>query len=226
MTLKTVIEPDSDKLKSWLVCMNVTITYADLSKPFAEYEKYLPLVSSKRRERISRFNFEKDKIISLVTELLIRYEISQQLGIPFSEIDFGYGEHGKPYILNDRDYCFSVSHSDNCIAFAGGMFPIGIDVERVSRRNMKIAKRFFTADECKAIEKSKEPEETFYKIWTSKEAYVKMLGAGLSKSFRSFDIADKSLNCRFATKRLPEFMLTVCAEKISGDEIIINEINA
>lgn len=206
--------------------MNVTITYADLSKPFAEYKKYLPLVSSKRCERISRFNFEKDKIISLVTELLIRNEISQQLGISFSEIAFGYGEHGKPYILNDRNYCFSVSHSDNCIAFAGGMFPIGIDVERVSHRNMKIAKRFFTADECKTIEESNEPEETFYKIWTSKEAYVKMLGAGLSKSFRSFDVNDKSLDCRFATKRLPEFMLTVCAEKISGDEIIINETDA
>ena len=99
--------------------MNIIIVYADLLKPFAEYEKYLPLVSLERQEKISRLKSEKDKIISLCTELLIRHEISQQLNIPFSEIVFGYGEHGKPYVLNDRDYCFSVSHSDNCIAFSG-----------------------------------------------------------------------------------------------------------
>lgn len=66
--------------------MNIIIVYADLLKPFAEYEKNLPLVSSERQERISRLKSEKDKIISLCTELLIRHEISQQLNIPFSEI--------------------------------------------------------------------------------------------------------------------------------------------
>lgn len=203
--------------------MNIIIVYADLLKPFAEYEKYLPLVSSERQEKILRLKSEKDKIISLCTELLIRHEISQQLDIPFSEIVFGYGEHGKPYILNDRDYCFSVSHSDNCIAFSGGNFPIGIDVEQISRGNIKIAKRFFTANEYNFITTSKEPNENFCKIWTSKEAYVKMLGAGLSKSLGSFDVTDKSLSCCFRTKRLSEFMLTVCAEKIIN-EIIVNEI--
>ncbi len=203
--------------------MNIIIVYADLLKPFAEYEKYLPLVSLERQEKISRLKSEKDKIISLCTELFIRHEISQQLNIPFSEIVFGYGGHGKPYILNDRDYCFSVSHSDNCIAFSGGNFPIGIDVEQISRGNIKIAKRFFTVNECNFIKTSKEPSEAFCKIWTSKEAYVKMLGVGLSKSLRSFDVTDKSLGCCFRTKRLSEFMLTVCAEKIIN-EIIVNEI--
>lgn len=204
--------------------MNVTIVYADLLKPFAEYEKYLPLVSSERQERILRLKSEKDKIISLSTELLIRHEISQQLNIPFSEIIFGYGEHGKPYILNDRDYFFSVSHSDNCIAFSGGNFPIGIDVEQISCGNIKIAKRFFTANEYNFIKTSKESSEDFCKIWTSKEAYLKMLGVGLSKSLRSFDVTDKSLDCCFRTKRLSEFMLTVCAEK-TINEIIVNKID-
>lgn len=198
------------------------IVYADTAQPFEAYEKYLPLVSSERRERISRFVSEKDKIVSLAAELLIRHEASRRLDIPFSEIAFGYGEHGKPYILNDKSYYFSVSHSDNCIAFAGEAFPIGIDVERISQGKMKTAKRFFTANEYGLIEKCSDPNSAFYKIWTSKEAYVKMLGTGLSKPPRSFDVTDKSLGCRFVTKRLPEFMLTVCAEK-NISEIIVNE---
>lgn len=202
--------------------MNVIIVYADLLKPFEEYEKYMPLVSSERRERISRIKSGRDKTVSLITELLIRHEISRQINIPFSEIIFGYGEHGKPYILNDTDYFFSVSHSDNRIAFAGGNFPIGIDVERISRGSIKIAKRFFTDNEYNFIKAGREQSEAFCEIWTAKEAYVKMLGVGLSKPFKSFDVLDKSLDCCFMTKRLPEYILTVCAEQ-AVSEITVNE---
>ena len=192
--------------------MDIIIVYTDISKSFCTFEKYLKFISKERQEKILRFRFDKDKIISLFAELLIRQEVSKQLEIPYSGVSFGYSEYGKPYLLNDTSYHFSISHSGNCIAFVGGNSPIGIDVEQISNGNLKIAKRFFTINERDFIEKSVETNTAFYRILTSKEAYVKMLGLGLSKPFQSFDILNDLHDCRFVTKPLPEFMLTVCLE--------------
>lgn len=235
--------------------MNIIIVYVDTSNPFSQYKKLLPFVSKERQEKILRFHFDKDKIISLFTELLIRNEISKQLDISYPDIMFGYNEYGKPYLLNSLDYHFSVSHSCNCIAFVDNTVPIGIDVEKISDPNLKIAERFFTANEAAFVKNNKDPVAAFYRIWTSKEAYVKMLGMGLNKPFKSFDLlndllgkvlvkgknddcrhrkctterVDNRLNqqissCHFVTERLPDFMLTVCAENIQSDTVNITVI--
>ncbi len=203
--------------------MRIKIVYADAGTPFSVYERYLPLVSKERQEKIARLHSDGVKTVSLLAGLLIRKELSEQLGIPAEELAFGYGAHGKPYLLNSDGYHFSVSHSGSCIAFAGGDAPVGIDVERIREGRLKIAKRFFTGNEYSFIEKSADPDTEFFKIWTAKEAYVKMLGVGLSKPLRSFDVLDGSLGCGFRTRLLSGFALTVCAEKSLSDNIIIEE---
>ncbi|MGN0164272.1 MAG: 4'-phosphopantetheinyl transferase family protein [Candidatus Ornithomonoglobus sp.] len=203
--------------------MRIKIVYADTEQPFGAYEKYLPLISAQRREKIERLRRDRAKIMSLLTGLLIRKEISEQLSIPPKELAFGYGEHGKPYLLNNENYHFSVSHSGNCIAFAGCDAPVGIDVERIREAKLKIARRFFTKNECSFIEKSAEPDTDFFKIWTAKEAYVKMLGTGLSKSLTSFDVLNNSLNCGFCTRLLPGYALTVCAKQRKLNNVITDE---
>lgn len=203
--------------------MRIKIVYADTEKPFGIYEKYLPLVSKERQERIARLHRDRAKIISLFAGLLIRKEISGQLGILPEKLAFGYGEHGKPYLLNNNGYHFSASHSGSCIAFAGGDAPVGVDVERIREGKLKIAKRFFTDNEYGFIEKSAEPDTEFFKIWTAKEAYVKMLGVGLSEPLQSFDVLDRSLSCGFCTRLLPGYALTVCAEKSRIRNVIIDE---
>ncbi|MGN1115342.1 MAG: 4'-phosphopantetheinyl transferase family protein [Candidatus Ornithomonoglobus sp.] len=203
--------------------MRIKIVYADTEQPFGVYEKYLPLISAQRREKIERLRRDGAKIMSLFTGLLIRKEISEQLGIPPEGLEFGYGEHGKPYLLNDDGYHFSVSHSGNCIAFADCDAPVGVDIERIREGKLKIAKRFFTENECSFIEKSAEPDTDFYKIWTAKEAYVKMLGTGLSKPLTSFDVLDNNLSCGFFTRLLPGYALTVCAQQRKLNNVITDE---
>lgn len=205
--------------------MNIKIVHANISEPFCQYEKYLPFITKERQDKINRFHFDKDKIISLFAEILMRNEISKELNIPFDEIVFGHGEHGKPYLLNNRDYHFSVSHSGNCIAFVGSEFSIGIDIEQISDGNLDIAKRFFTDNEFHFIQNNKEPKNAFYQIWTSKEAYVKMLGLGLSKGFQTFDVLSDELKHLFCYQQVSEYMLTVCSE-INDGKLSITQISA
>lgn len=204
--------------------MNVKILYININQSFSVFEKLLPMVSTKRQNNILKLRFEKEKITSLLTELLIRHEVSRQLHIPCSEVCIGYGDYGKPFLINDSNYFFSVSHSGNCIAFISSNCPIGIDLEQIQKCNMLVAKHCFTSQEYKFVEESIDANEAFYKIWTAKEAYVKMLGVGLSKCFKSFDILDKNLNCFFSTLCLPEYVLSVCSKKKTRDNITIEEI--
>lgn len=192
--------------------MKVRILFIDTGIPFCKYEKYLNLISEERIRKIARFRFDKDKTVSLFTELLIRHEVSEQLKIPYHMINFSYGEFGKLGISGRDDYHFSVSHSGNCIVFADCNEPIGIDIEKVSKANMSISRNFFTGNEHNLILNSVTPNNIFYKIWTSKEAYLKMLGVGLSKPLKSFDTSDGSLSCSFVTKNIDDFIITICRE--------------
>ncbi len=201
--------------------MKATILYLNEEKPFAEYSQLLPLISQERQERIARMAVNGDKIRSLFAELLIRYEASEQLGADFNLLEFGKNEFGKPFIIGESGYDFSVSHSGKAVAFAGenadvGITRVGVDIERIRRRKSGISERFFAENEIKFIEESENPDEAFFEIWTKKEAYSKMLGKGLAAGFGSFDVTGNGLGCEFFTKITNGYAFSVCEEKISA----------
>lgn len=192
--------------------LNVKLVFVDTSCEFSRYEKYLSFLPNERLEKISRFRFDKDKILSLFSGLLICTEASKQMGIKSNEIQFEYNEHGKPSIKNFPEFYFSVSHSGNCVAFVSDTSPIGIDTEIISDARIEIAKRFFSENEYKYILESKNQNNTFYEIWTKKEAYVKLIGTGLSTPLSSFDVNDEKFSNHFYTKQISEYMLSIFSE--------------
>ena len=99
-------------------------------------------------------------------------------------------EHGKEYVA-DRQIFYNVSHTKELLCSAVSDSDVGIDCETVSDRDYEaLSARFFTEREHKEITESRDPLDTFIKIWTKKESYVKYTGAGLSTPLDSFDVAD------------------------------------
>lgn len=85
------------------------------------------------------------------------------------------GENGKPYIPGGKH--FSISHSEGSWAVLLADEECGLDIQ--FERNiseMKIAERWYHPDEVAAINNS---EETFFRIWTRREALVKAAGTGI-----------------------------------------------
>lgn len=197
----------------------IDVVKIDMQECEGIYNLYSEFISPERSERIRRIKPERDKILSFFAEIKMKNEISEYCGIPFKDIKFSYNSHGKPY-LKDTAVNFSVSHSENLIAFAISEKAVGIDLEHTSRKpNMRVAERFFTADEYNSIINSENPDEEFYKIWTSKESYLKMIGTGLSKSLNSFDVLLDELKNYFFTEKAEKYILTVCYENALNENI-------
>ena len=98
---------------------------------------------------------------------LLEYAITD-LGMSFSELDFIKNESGKWAC----DKCFfSISHTDGAIAVAVSKASVGVDIEKVSDRAAKVAKKVFSEAELKD---DCDDENLFTtRLWTKKESIFK-----------------------------------------------------
>ena len=89
-------------------------------------------------------------------------------------------DRGRPFVPG-KPLDFNISHSGD---FVAGAFTrigrVGLDIERMrpDRDLVGIAQRFFAPEEAQDIKRG--PLEVFYRLWTAKEAALKMTGQGLS----------------------------------------------
>ncbi len=106
-------------------------------------------------------------------------------------------ENGKPYFSKADAPFFSLSHTKGLAAAAicdNSYGLIGIDVEIINtdRDLSRIANRFFDPDELLRYESHTTPE-SFYSIWTEKEARVKLFGKSLSSELSEKGKTKKNL---------------------------------
>ncbi|EQB86584.1 hypothetical protein M918_13340 [Clostridium sp. BL8] len=141
--------------------------------------------------KIKKFINKKDKIRTLIGEILIRTIIVENLKINNRYIRFNKNQYGKPYLKEYPSFNFNISHSGEYVLCAVDDKPIGIDVEEVKPIECEeIAKNFFETKEFEYIinQDLKFQLDRFYEIWTLKESYIKCCGQGLSIPLKSFSI--------------------------------------
>ena len=100
-------------------------------------------------------------------------------------------EHGKPFVQHPLQ--FSVTHSADVIAYAFCLGTrVGIDVERVDPAiDMSLlAERIFSAPELRSFEGlgHREKLAMLFATWTRKEALLKALGTGLTRSMSEIEL--------------------------------------
>lgn len=158
--------------------------------------------------RLETYAFERDKIHSLLAQLLLQYEAMRRFGSVNVHVE--RTPLGKPYWPQFPDVQFSLSHTDGCVAVAVGTGAVGVDVEKIASADLRIADRFFTAREAQWIRENALRRAAFYEIWTKKEAFLKMRGTGLTASLRAFDVLGGDLAAQIETWTLSEHVLSVC----------------
>lgn len=95
---------------------------------------------------------------------------------------------GAPYLEGD-DHYVSLSHKDSHLVVALSSRPVGIDIEKIQEKPgyYRIAERYFP-------EKIAEGDiERFFRSWTKREAFGKLLGTGLTPDVMGMDFSADSL---------------------------------
>lgn len=153
-----------------------------------------------RREKADRLKKQPAKKLSLAAGELTRKAIAGKLNVPSENIRFRVGENGKPYIENSNIE-FSMSHSGTIAVCVISDKPVGIDIERIRDANINVAKRLFAPDEqIYVFEKWSLSKQRFFEIWTRKEAYVKMLGKGITYFPEFSTMGDKNIETHIRNK--------------------------
>ena len=180
-------------------------------------EKY-PLLPRIIKEKIDKTKDEKTKIerlfsYSYLFDLLLKKGVSKEE----QNLNFSFGEHGKPYLKNNS-LNFSLSHSEDIVAIAVAKDKkVGVDVEfidikkeksiekilsrflsDVDLKNIKIAQNVninlnFDTEKIKNVKNNEEKSlyTDFFK-WTHLEALLKCDGGGFCSVSNKSDILKKT----------------------------------
>ncbi len=134
------------------------------------------LVTEAEALRATKFVKEEDRNAYLYRHHLLRAWLSVWLRQDATEIKFLSNPFGKP-CLPDQQLNFNISRSGKQLAFVFAPVQVGIDIEciRPTQQFSGIAKRYFHPEEQKAARE----DESFFRIWTRKEAILKAQGTGL-----------------------------------------------
>lgn len=129
-----------------------------------------------------------------------------------------YDENGRPF-LEERICDFSITHTQNHVFCAltdgeDSSARVGIDAEDLDRPDLsnleEMASRWFTENEQKVFFASP-TKETFLRLWTRKEAYVKHLGEGLRALSKIDTVALESEGkIQFFDYRAGDILISVC----------------
>lgn len=175
----------------------IYINCFDLSEVTIEqYDKCYRIVSEERRKRADRYQTLESSKVCIFSEVLLRYSFFQIYGKSI-ELHIECNTYGKPYIKNEKEFFFNISHSGKWIVMAFGSHEVGVDIEQIRWNSSleRVTSMFFTKEEREYIfcdTNQSDIAKRFTKIWTLKECYMKFLGKGFSKGFLSFSVDGKN----------------------------------
>ena len=141
-------------------------------------------LSASDRERASRFRFPEDRARFVLGRRLLATLIHECRGTVPQPLELALGEHGRPYLADDPNLAFSISHAGDVVAAALTLSArVGIDVESLDRalKLDALAERIFHAPDLarfRALPADVRPR-AFFRAWTGKEAILKAEGVGL-----------------------------------------------
>lgn len=162
-----------------------------------ELSCFYPFLSNMEISRSKRFVKISDERTYVITHALVNRKISELLGKDFNKLKINYFDNRKPYI-EDSSIDFNLSHSADYFAFAISIYEnifVGVDIE-VVKENMDIepiVNHYFHKNEISYVLNVDfdrlARHQRFYDIWTRKEAFLKMLGIGLTEKLSEIDMS-------------------------------------
>ena len=173
-----------------------------------DLEAALGEISEQRREQALKFKFELGQRLCVLAYQLLKQGLREEYGITENPV-FEYNEHGKPSIVGHPEIHFSLSHCKEAAACVVSDHPVGIDVESIREYKEGLAHYAMNDEEVRQIEASGHPAAAFIRLWTMKEATLKLIGTGISDDLKT---AIDHERYQYTTVERATYLYTVCVK--------------
>lgn len=144
-------------------------------------------LSQKRKERLQRIKTEEARLQSIAAELVLNRAVEENFPDIKTPVIWDYDQYGKPYLKDYPDIFINISHSGEYAVCAISSAPVGVDIQFMRECNLKVADRYFTAEEMEYV---KDIAERFYNIWVRKESFSKAVGRGLQLPLKTISVLE------------------------------------
>ena len=179
-----------------------------------EIARLLPLVSPQRREQALRYTHIFGQFCCLKSYEMLTALLASTPYTLHSTPSFLYNEHGAPYLAAGP--YFSISHCKQGIAVAVSDSPIGVDIEAIRPLNENLVRKTMNSEEQACIFSSTHPEVEFIRLWTKKEAYVKMQGTGIISDLHDILSDCSDVNWKEVIELDKNFICTICQKGVES----------
>ncbi len=179
---------------------------------YGDGEALLPALSSSRRLRAERAGSEAVRREIIFSYILLRFALLEEFGIT-DPPEFTFGEYGKPFLRDNPDVFFSLSHSSGAALCAAASFPIGVDLQKCREMRPGIEKRFCTPREIMRVRDSSARDRALSRLWCIKESRGKLTGKGFSEGFGTIECETLLQSGRAQCLEWGDFFLSVCADR-------------
>lgn len=133
-----------------------------------------------RRKKAQRYALERDRFNCAVAYHLVKFAVQQEYNKSI-HLDFGNEDtYLKPFIQEDPDIQFSISHCKSGVVCYIASHAVGVDIEEDESFRSIVPSKILSAEEY--IDYLAAPNKLRYlcRAWTMKEAIVKCHGFGLN----------------------------------------------
>ena len=169
----------------------------------AELEQAIASLPPWRREKALRFKHRQGRLECAFAYLLLCQALREVYGIT-QQPSFSLGPHDKPSLLLgeiSESPHFNLSHCRQAIACVVSDHPVGVDVESIGRYSESLARHVLCDAELEAVHRDPDPQLAFTRLWTQKEALVKLTGRGIDDDLPTLLL--KYNNVSFHTQAYP-----------------------
>ena len=165
-------------------------------------------ISEQRREQALKFKYELGQRLCVLAYQLLKRGLKEMYGIQDNPL-FEYNEHGKPSIIGHPEIFFNLSHCKEAVLCAISDEPVGVDVESVRSFNESLVRYTMNDDEVRRIELSEDQAVAFIRLWTMKEAALKLKGTGISNDVKQV-LQDENLQFETFVDTKRRFVYSIC----------------
>lgn len=171
-----------------------------------DLEAALKEISEQRREQALKFRHELGRRLCVLAYLLLKKGLREEYGFTENPV-FEYNEHGKPAIVGHPEIFFNLSHCKEAVVCVISDQPIGVDVESIREYKENLVRYTMNDEEIFQITSAENPAAAFIRLWTMKEATMKLIGTGISNDMKT--VIDTRTH-KYTTVERQRYIYTIC----------------